>query len=180
MKLERLDGKSWNEVVSFLEDSRHALALEGGPEHEVAVIADEYDCEAGAAAAVAYRFCQKHGAACTLYMAIEMYERLRPSDLLTKLRADVAWVSKPYVLREEKVPDGWTGPTMTVRDFTIDWPIDPYCGEDPEKEGGLANVMLAVSARMLSKGSNSEILAAIAVNDFLDEGIRRKRDDENK
>lgn len=174
MKLERLDGKSWNEVISFLEESRHALALEGNPEHEVAVIAEEYDCEAGAAAAVAYRFCQKHGAACTLYMAIEMYERLRPSELLQKLKADVAWVSRPYNLRETKTPEGWSGPSWTVRDYDISWPIGPYDGEDQEKKGGLANVMLAVAAKGLSVGNNSEILAAVAVNEFLDEGIRRK------
>jgi hypothetical protein len=157
VKLERLDGKTWEELVEFMETNRHALALEGDPELECAIIADEYDPEAGAAAAVAYRFLQANGAAKTMYKAIEMYESLSgdPSFLLKELRMSVAWVSRPYLR-------------------TAKFPIKPYNGEDEQKHGGLANVMLAVAAKELSKGSNTEILAAIAINKFFDEGMAAK------
>ena len=157
MKLEKLDGKTFDEVSEFLETNRHVLVLEGDRELEVAKVADKDGCEAGAAVAVAFRFLEENGAPALMYKAIEMYESFdsNPSFILKKLRMGVAWVTRPYLR-------------------TAKWPIEPYSGDDMDKHGGLANVMLAVAERRLAAGSNTEIMAAIAIREFIEEGIAKK------
>lgn len=156
VKLERLDGKTWEELVDFMKVNRHALVLEETPhEIETAKTADD-NAEAGAAVAIAYRFLEKYGAPRTAWKAADIYKRLTPkSDDLLNLQVSLAWVRGA--------------------NNTLTWPIGPV-PEEEEKEGGLANVMFAVAAVDMFDGTSSEKLAAFAIAKFLDDGIKKKRE----
>jgi len=157
MKLRRLDGKTWEELVAFMEDSRHGLVLEETPhELETARTADD-NVEAGAAVAIAYRYLEKYGAPRTAHRAAKIYTKLNPeSDLLSNLKDALAWVRGDNTNH-------------------LHWPCGPV-PDDPEKLGGVANVMLAVAASDMAHGSTTEQLAAGAIMEFLSKGIEGKRE----
>jgi hypothetical protein len=158
MKLEKLTTMTWAEVMAFLEVNAHALALERrGAELDVAKTAMSHGPEAGTAVAVAYLFNQEHGAMRTAWRAIEIYDRICPkSDKIRELKEMVSWGG------------------VHERDREFAWPIEPEL-ENDDKWGGLANVMMAVAADDLARSSTSQLLAAIGLRQFLDEGMKAKQ-----
>ena len=152
MKLEKLQGKSWTQVVAFMKDSALALALETSPEEsEVFQTAKEGGPEAGAAAAFAHLFMRENGPVEAIFAGIDIYNRLSPhSQKVKNLQYSVAWA-------------GTRRPPARVK-FPIKLRL-----RNRDKLGGLANIMLFIGSKSLAKGSTSQKIAAIGIMNFLKE-----------
>lgn len=159
MRLERLDGMTWAQAVAFMDDSRHALALETTPhELKAAKTAESHGAEAGAAVVVAYRFMESHGPVRTAWMATRLYDEITPSryEPLSRVKEGLCWSGTGYSVNG------------------CGWPVEPPAEGLTDKRGGLANVMLAVAASELAGGATSDKVAAAAIVEFLDEGMKAK------
>lgn len=154
--LKRLDGMTWEELVDFMKVNRHALILETtSHEVEVAKLAND-DEEAGAALAIAYRFMEKYGAPRTAWRAYLIYEELSPkSRNLRSLRDSLSWVRGEHNVKN------------------LPWPCGPV-PDDPERRGGLANLLFFAALSDMAGGSTTEIIAAEAIRKFLTDGMERK------
>lgn len=159
MKLSRLDGMYWEGLIEFLDKNRHALALESGYELEVAKAAEEYGMEAGAAVAVACRFLQVYGPVKTAWRAVAIYDELSPkNELIRGVKEGLSWCSPPGTLSK--------------------WTIKPMHPDNKAQRAGLANVMFAVAADELERGSTTEKVAAASLLEFLETGMKKFKENE--
>ena len=158
MKLKKLEGKTWADVVSFMETNRHALAVERtNPEFVSAKTAQTHGSEAGAAAVTAFLFLNRFGAPRTAWRAVCIYEQVSPKhDLIGELKDSLSWVGAQSLAA------------------TIPFPVKDL-PTDPDKQAGLANVMMMVAACEMSKGTTTQVIATQAISKFLQTGLSRAK-----
>lgn len=161
MKIKKLDGMRWHEVVEFMKTNRHALALETTPhEMEAAKTAESHGEEAGAAVVVAYRFYEVYGAVSTAWRASAMYKELWGPD---KGREALKSLAEGLI---------WSGLDRFPK--TGYWPITPMGVDNRDKRGGLANVMFSIASGELMEMGTTGILSAGSINQFLADGMKKK------
>ena len=114
--------------------------------------------------AAAYRFMEKHGPVRTAWMAARLYDEIAPPrcEMLSRVKEGLCWAGTDCGL------DG------------CGWPIGPPPEGRSNKRAGLANVMFAIAVRELADGSTSDNVAALAIAEFLDEGMGAKSYNHNK
>jgi hypothetical protein len=148
--LDSFKGYSWTNLTKFIQESRHALVLNGnGPEYEAAIAANMYGAEAGSAIIVANLYMKENGCNSTVKEAVKIYRKFYPNhEKVRTLDENVSWLGF-----SKKNPK---------------WPIKPQF-KLKNKWCGLANVMMGLSCRELSMGTTNEIIVANTIMFFLNE-----------
>jgi len=160
MRLKRIDGMKWKEVVGLMDGSCHAFALETTQgEMDVVQAVKSHGPEAGAAVAVAYRFMEMYGAPQTAWKAVYIYDRISPNNTrINNLKDMICWAGGQVQARNSK--------------FSVKLNF-----RSRDKWGGLANVMMGVASADLVHGSTTEIMGAMALRKFLYEGRNDEQED---
>ena len=169
--------KDWTKLVSYaslsfeearetIQSSGHMLAF-GNDTWALPVVRTFLDCEdkdAGMAALVAALFCQKHGPGSTAMMGMEIYRDIAKKQNCRALMDRVqnlefmVYFAKHTSCKNLKWPMSW-----------------PY--DDVRRMAGLANVMLGLALMRFSEpgASTSETVAAMGIQNFMDEGKEKLR-----
>lgn len=165
MKLSKLDGMQWNDLVQFMKADYLSFALESTP-HEISVAAVAYEtgAEAGAGVSIAYRYLEVYGHEGTAWLATSIYDKLTPHNQgIFNIQDRLYWSCSPK----------W----HKLDDEELKWPIEPmkFNKWNRARWGGLANVMLSISAAEFMDGNTCSKLATFAIHDFLEQGMKRKK-----
>jgi hypothetical protein len=173
MNLSDFKGMSWKKARLLLGKNAHLLALShDNASLEIAKTAENEGVDAGMAALVAHLFIQKHGYASTARMGITIYREL--IEELKKTRTKKAYELRKKMDNTEEWLYFHSGYNRAFR--KVEWPLKP-CFKKIDERAGLANIMLAISAREFFKaGGSSDILAGTAIVRLLDGGkMKAKR-----
>lgn len=120
--------------------------------------------EAGAAIITAGLCCKHWNPQRTAARAVEIYDGFKKKHGMGGLE---------FFFREMQYWTSWTSGSSGNKK----WPVSLPEWEDDNKWGGLANVMLSLSAsEMADSGQNTDLLAAKSIVDFLREGSKLKEE----